>query len=99
MRSMSWPETPARSTAALTAVAPRSVAEASASAPCIDPIGVRAIERMTVGSLALVAILDAPESNCCSAHKTGSVLVQTARQCSEEQALASCVEWLILRPL
>ena len=32
----------ARSTAALTAVAPRSVAEASASAPCIAPIGVRA---------------------------------------------------------
>ena len=38
----SSPVTPARSTAAVTAVAPRSVAETSASAPCIPPIGVRA---------------------------------------------------------
>ena len=74
---MSSPETPARSTAALTAVAPRSVAEASASAPCIEPIGVRAMDRMTVGSAAVVAIGNAPESECCSAHKTGGALVQT----------------------
>src|SRR5689334_8292009 len=56
MRSMSSPLTPACSTAAFTAVAPRSVAETSASAPCIEPIGVRAIERMTVGSSAMVAM-------------------------------------------
>src|SRR6187200_2762765 len=78
MRSMSSPETPARSTAAFTAVAPRSVAEASERAPCIEPIGVRAMERMTVGSAAVVAIENAPESDCCSAHKTARLLVQTA---------------------
>src|SRR6476659_6698647 len=74
---MTSPLTPARSTAAFTAVAPRSVAEASASAPCIEPIGVRAIERMTVGSVAVVAICYAPESKCCSAHKAAVPVVQT----------------------
>src|SRR6478672_11280805 len=77
MRSMSSPETPARSTAALTAVAPRSVAETSARAPCIDPMGVRAMDRITVVSAGEVAISNAPESLCCSAHKTGGSLVQT----------------------
>src|SRR5436190_5560449 len=67
MRSMSSPLTPARSTAAFTAVAPRSVAEASASAPCIEPIGVRAIERMTVGSSAMVA-MDLLRSRNVAAH-------------------------------
>src|SRR6476660_2811632 len=79
MRSMSSPDTPARSTAAFTAVAPRSVAEASASAPCIDPMGVRAMERMTVGSSAVVAMAGAPESDCCGAHKTPAAVVQTLR--------------------
>src|SRR5205085_5118875 len=74
---MSSPFTPARSTAAFTAVAPRSVAEASASAPCIEPIGVRAIERMTVGSVAVVAMEISPESGCCSADKSARAVVQT----------------------
>src|SRR4029079_2352680 len=79
MRSMSSALTPARSTAAFTAVAPRSVAEASASAPCIEPMGVRAMERMTVGSSAMVAMGSAPESDCCSAHRQWRRLVQTLR--------------------
>ena len=45
-----------------------AVAEASASAPCIEPIGVRAIERMTVGSETLVAMREAPESEIAAAH-------------------------------
>src|ERR1700749_2585597 len=76
---MSSPLTPARSTAALTAVAPRSVAVASESAPCIEPIGVRAIERMTVGSSAMVAMCATPESDCCGAHKTAGSGVQTGQ--------------------
>src|SRR6476469_2890513 len=77
MRSISSPATPARSTAAFTTVAPRSVADASASAPCMDPIGVRAIERMTVGSEAWVAMCTAPAlAKCCSAHRTCGRLVQ-----------------------
>ena len=44
MRSMSSPATPARSTAALTAVAPRSVAETSENTPDSPPIGVRAYD-------------------------------------------------------
>src|SRR6476659_9238805 len=77
MRSISSPETPARSTAAFTAVAPRSVAETSASAPCMDPIGVRAIDRMTVGSSRVVAMGLLRSRICCGAHKTAGPLVQT----------------------
>src|SRR4029078_8290229 len=75
MRSMSSPLTPARSTAALTAVAPRSVAEASASAACIEHIGVRALERMTVLAGALAMKISGVD--CCSAHKAAAPAVQT----------------------
>src|SRR5579883_173574 len=78
MRSISSPLTPARSTAALTAVAPRSVADASANAPCIAPMGVRAIERMTVASEACVAMAYS-RVVCCSAHKAAPAVVQTVR--------------------
>ncbi|MNN93762.1 hypothetical protein D3C81_2122710 [compost metagenome] len=46
--------TPARSTAALTAAAPRSVALTGDSAPWKPPMGVRAKETMTTGSDAAV---------------------------------------------
>src|SRR5690606_34831970 len=46
--------TPARSTAALTAAAPRAVALTGDSAPWKPPIGVRAKEQMTTGSAAAV---------------------------------------------
>src|SRR5437899_488215 len=41
---------PPRSTAALIATAPRSLAESAAKSPCIAPIGVRAAPTMTIGS-------------------------------------------------
>ena len=56
-------DTPARSTAALTAVAPSSVAEASDRLPCIEPIGVRAVDRMTIGSVAMGR--DSVRGVCC----------------------------------
>ncbi len=58
------PLTPARSSAALIAVAPRSVAFTGARAPWKPPMGVRANEAMTMGSV----VSDMGGSaNCCGA--------------------------------
>ena len=46
---------PARSTAAFTATAPRSLAESDAKSPSMPPIGVRAALTMTMGSDMMVA--------------------------------------------
>src|SRR5436190_22083125 len=51
------PLIPARSTAALTAVAPSSVALTPERAPWKLPIGVRAYDRMTMGSDGVVAMV------------------------------------------
>jgi hypothetical protein len=50
---------PARSTAALIATAPRSLAVTDAKSPWKPPIGVRAAPTMTIGSL-LVAMSRVP---------------------------------------
>src|SRR3954447_17162449 len=90
MRSMSSPLTPARSMAAFTTVAPRSVADASASAPCIEPIGVRAIERMTVGSSGVVAIVAKLHSSFVLSEVEGDA--RTVVRAPFDYALTRCAQ-------
>src|SRR4029450_11478106 len=52
--SMSAGFTPARSTAALTATAPKSLADSDAKSPWKPPIGVLAAPTMTIGSFSMV---------------------------------------------